>query len=137
MTRCAVVGAGAWGTALAQVLAGQGHDVCLWAYEPEVASELQSTHTNSTYLPDVELSSALRATSALPEAVSDASIVVYAPPSTVLRKLARQAAASVTPGAIVLDFMLTRLSLPRKSYRRRLKNHLRLPDDFPPRGAVG
>jgi glycerol-3-phosphate dehydrogenase (NAD(P)+) len=102
MSRCAVVGAGAWGTALADVLAGQGHDVCLWAYEPEVASELESFHTNSAYLPDVELSHRLRATSELADAVSGATIVVYAPPSQVLRKLARQASPAIVPGTIIV-----------------------------------
>jgi glycerol-3-phosphate dehydrogenase (NAD(P)+) len=102
MTRCAVVGAGAWGTALADVLAGQGHDVCVWAYEQEVARELQASHTNSTFLPDVQLAVGLRATSELAEAVSGASMVVYAPPSHVLRRLARQASPAIAPGTIVV-----------------------------------
>jgi glycerol-3-phosphate dehydrogenase (NAD(P)+) len=102
MTRCAVIGAGAWGTALANVLALQGHDVCLWAYEPEVAGEIQASHTNSTFLPDVRLNEAMRATSDLPEAVTDAPLVVYAPPSHVLRRLARQASAHIAPGSIVV-----------------------------------
>jgi glycerol-3-phosphate dehydrogenase (NAD(P)+) len=102
MTRCAVVGAGAWGTALADVLATQGHDVCLWAYETEVAGEIQASHINSTFLPDAPLAADLRATSDLAEAVTGASLVVYAPPSSVLRRLARQAAPHVAPGTIVV-----------------------------------
>ena len=102
MTRCAVVGAGAWGTALANVLATQGHDVCLWAHEPEVAGEIQASHTNSTFLPDVRLARALRATSDLREAVSGTAMIVYAPPSHVLRRLARQAAPYVAAGSIIV-----------------------------------
>lgn len=102
MTSCAVIGAGAWGTALADVLAGQGHDVCLWAYEPEVADEVRAAHTNATFLPDVRLSEAIRATVDLAEAVAGARLVVYAPPSHVLRRLARQASSAIAPGSIVV-----------------------------------
>ena len=102
MTRCAVVGAGAWGTALANVLAGQGHDVCLWAYEPEVAAEIQAAHTNSRFLPDVQLDAGVRATSDLRAAVAGAALVVYAPPSHVLRRLSREARGEIAPGSIVV-----------------------------------
>ncbi|HSJ62773.1 MAG TPA: NAD(P)H-dependent glycerol-3-phosphate dehydrogenase [Gemmatimonadaceae bacterium] len=102
MSRCAVIGAGAWGTALADVLAGQGHDVWLWAYEPEVAEEVRTAHTNSTFLPDVRVNPAIRATSELAEAVDGAQLVVYAPPSHVLRRLARQASTAIATGSIVV-----------------------------------
>lgn len=102
MTRCAVVGAGAWGTALADVLARQGHEVCVWAFEPEVAHELARAHTNSAFLPDVQLTETLRATPELSDAVSGAAIVVYAPPSHVLRRLARQAATAVHQGTTIV-----------------------------------
>ena len=102
MSPVAVVGAGAWGTALSEVLASQGHDVCLWAYEPEVAREIQEAHTNSTFLPDVGLSPGLRATSDLGDAVRGVAMVVYAPPSHVLRKIARQAASGVSPGTLIV-----------------------------------
>lgn len=102
MSPIAVVGAGAWGTALADVLAGQGHDVCIWAYEPEVASEIAESHINSMYLPDAPLSPNLRATSNLEEAVRGAAMVVYAPPSHVLRRIARQASTAVSPGTLIV-----------------------------------
>ncbi|HUF30041.1 MAG TPA: NAD(P)H-dependent glycerol-3-phosphate dehydrogenase [Gemmatimonadaceae bacterium] len=102
MTQCAVVGAGAWGTALADVLAGQGHDVCIWAHEPEVAEDIQSSHINSTFLPDAPLDPSLRATSDLADAVAGASLVLYAPPSHVLRRLAHRAAPNVEAESIIV-----------------------------------
>ncbi len=56
-----VIGGGAWGTALAQVVAS-GEDVVLWAREPEVVATINATHTNPDFLPGVALSPAIRAT---------------------------------------------------------------------------
>ncbi len=71
-----VVGAGAWGTALAQVTA-QGGDVVLWALEAEVAEGINRDHVNALYLPGVPLSPAIRATTDLADmAVCDALLIV-------------------------------------------------------------
>ncbi len=51
--RLGVIGAGAWGTALAQVAAAGRDDVLLWALEPEVANSINAEHRNGLYLPDV------------------------------------------------------------------------------------
>ena len=48
--RCAVVGAGAWGTALADLLTRNGHDVQLWAYEPDVVESVNTKHENVRFL---------------------------------------------------------------------------------------
>lgn len=57
-----VIGAGAWGTALAQVCAAGGEEVLLWAFEPEVLDAVNAAHENSLYLPGVPLSAGVRAT---------------------------------------------------------------------------
>ncbi|MCR2833180.1 NAD(P)H-dependent glycerol-3-phosphate dehydrogenase [Parerythrobacter lacustris] len=57
-----VIGAGAWGTALAQMLASDGRDVLLWALEAEVVTEINTAHRNSLYLPSAELAPGVRAT---------------------------------------------------------------------------
>ena len=80
MTRAAVLGAGSWGTAFAQVLVDAGTDTTLWARRAELADEIQTTHRNSDYLPDVELPAELRATSDPEEALHGADIVVVAVP---------------------------------------------------------
>ena len=50
-----VIGAGAWGTALAQMLAADGSPVVLWARESELVAEINAAHTNTLYLPGVPL----------------------------------------------------------------------------------
>lgn len=60
-----VVGAGAWGTALAQMLASDGREVLLWAREPELVAEINAVHRNGLFLPSAALSPAIRATNAL------------------------------------------------------------------------
>ncbi|QNE04017.1 NAD(P)H-dependent glycerol-3-phosphate dehydrogenase [Croceicoccus marinus] len=63
--RMGVIGAGAWGTALAQMLAADGAPVSLWAREDEVANAINTTRRNAVYLPDAELSPSIVATSEL------------------------------------------------------------------------
>jgi len=62
-----VIGAGAWGTTLAHRLSETGHKTLLWAFEAEVAAEINHSRTNSVYLPDVKLSTSLTATNDLAE----------------------------------------------------------------------
>src|SRR6185312_11345417 len=79
------MGAGAWGTALAKVLADAGNDVTLWARREELADEINSTHRSPEYLGDVQLPASIRATSDPAEALSDACTVLLAVPSQTLR----------------------------------------------------
>ncbi|MEP3051035.1 MAG: NAD(P)H-dependent glycerol-3-phosphate dehydrogenase [Erythrobacter sp.] len=60
-----VIGAGAWGTALAQMLSSDGRPVLLWAYEAELVEAINTGHRNQTYLPSAELSPTIRATNDL------------------------------------------------------------------------
>lgn len=57
-----VIGAGAWGTALAQALASDGSEVIIWAREPELVHEINAQHTNSMFLPNARLAANVRAT---------------------------------------------------------------------------
>ncbi len=79
------MGAGAWGTALAKVLADAGNDVTLWARRPELADEINNTHRNTGYLGEVELSKTIRATSDAGAALAGACTVLLAVPSQTLR----------------------------------------------------
>ncbi|MEO7365471.1 MAG: NAD(P)H-dependent glycerol-3-phosphate dehydrogenase [Sphingomicrobium sp.] len=75
--RLAVIGGGAWGTALAQVVATGGRDTILWAREPEVVEAVNATHENALFLPGQKLDAAIRATSDLKEAAdADAWLIV-------------------------------------------------------------
>jgi len=89
----AVIGAGAWGTALAWHLAGKGERVRLWAFEPEVASGIVAHHENRWYLPGVSLPAALEPTTSLAEAVDGVQLVVFVVPS----HAAARVAASLAP----------------------------------------
>ena len=99
--RCAVIGAGAWGTALANLLAENGHDVCLWAREPDVVEGIRTRRENPVFLPGVELAASLRATGDQGEALSGARLVVYAAPSQHLRHVARAGASALSEGAVL------------------------------------
>ncbi len=78
------MGAGAWGTALAKVLADAGNNVRLWARRPELADEINRTHRNAFYL-EAPLSESIRATSDYSDALDGACTVLLAVPSQTLR----------------------------------------------------
>ena len=76
-TAIGVVGAGAWGTALAQMLASDGRDVLLWALEDGLADTINSTHVNATYLPSAKLADGVKATADLADiAACDIALMV-------------------------------------------------------------
>ena len=98
----AVVGGGAWGTALARVLTGKGRGVRLWVRDPELARAIERTGENLRYLPGVSLEGVV-ATADLDEALDGATLIVSAVPSHVVRAVMGTAAARVDPGAIVVS----------------------------------
>jgi glycerol-3-phosphate dehydrogenase (NAD(P)+) len=89
MMRTAVVGAGAWGTAIADLLARNGHHVALWAYEADVAEHITSKHENRRFLPGAALSSGIRASTDLEDVLDGAALVCVATPSHLLRRILR------------------------------------------------
>lgn len=99
----AVIGAGNMGTALAQVLATNGHHVRLWSIEHDVLEEVRDKHLNTKYLEDVRLHDGIEAYWELGRAVEGARLVVVSVPSQVVRRVAKDFAALVRPGQIVLN----------------------------------
>lgn len=91
MTRIAVVGGGAWGTALADLLARKGDTVTLWAREPEVVEAVNRAHENPVFLPGAALAPGLRAEGDVAAAVRGAEVVVSAAPSHAVRAVMAQA----------------------------------------------
>ncbi len=89
MARIAIIGAGAWGTALACVARRAGHEAALWAREPEVVDAVNAGNGNPTYLPDIALEPGIAATSDIAEAVKDADAVLLVAPSQFLRDVAK------------------------------------------------
>lgn len=93
-----VLGAGSWGTALADLLAREGHRVRLWAWESEVVESINQDRENVLYFPGCTLASELTAVSDPLQVVDGASMVVVATPSHVTRKVLRQVARGWTAG---------------------------------------
>jgi glycerol-3-phosphate dehydrogenase (NAD(P)+) len=85
--KIAVVGAGSWGTALAQSLSGSGHEVRLWAYEREVVDAIVRTGENRVYLPGKRLSRSILPTTDISAAIDGAQYVLTVMPSHVCRGL--------------------------------------------------
>jgi glycerol-3-phosphate dehydrogenase (NAD(P)+) len=71
--RCAVIGAGAWGTALADLLAGNGHETVLWAFETDVAATINACAENKRFLSGLPISRGVRATNDYADAIQGAA----------------------------------------------------------------
>jgi glycerol-3-phosphate dehydrogenase (NAD(P)+) len=99
----AVVGAGAWGTALAVQAARAGFAPRLWVFEPELLEILRGSSENAWFLPGVRLPEAIEPLGDLAAAVASAETVVIAVPSHVFRSVARTLAPHLAPGARVLS----------------------------------
>lgn len=94
----AVLGGGAWGTALAQVAAAAGREVLIWAREGEVVRGINDTHENPLFLPGIPLSPALRATNDIADAAK-ADLILAAPPAQHMRGVLRNIRPHLRPGA--------------------------------------
>jgi glycerol-3-phosphate dehydrogenase (NAD(P)+) len=101
--RAAVIGAGSWGTALANLLAGKGMPTTVWSYETDVAEDINRAHRNRKYLDGIALDGSLRATAQMEEALHGAELVVAVSPSHVMRGVMAQAAAHIQEGALVVS----------------------------------
>lgn len=98
-----VMGAGAWGTAVAKVLADAGSDVRLWARNPEVAHRINTVHTNEGYLPGITLPGRIRATSDPAEALEGVRTVLLGVPSQTLRTNLDGWRDHIDPGATLVS----------------------------------
>lgn len=101
--RVAVIGGGAWGTALADLLARKGEQVTLWAREVEVVDSVNKRHVNDMFLPGAALAPALRAEGDIRAAVQGAQTIVSAPPSHAVRPVMEQVAAALDGSPLVIS----------------------------------
>ena len=97
-----VVGAGGWGTALAQILADKGEHVTLWCHGADSFRQIVETRENRSYLPGISLPVDIKATQSLHETVSDKHLVVCAVPSHLVREIFVQVASSVAAETMIL-----------------------------------
>jgi glycerol-3-phosphate dehydrogenase (NAD(P)+) len=104
MSRIAVIGAGAWGTALAITLGRKGtHQIRLWANEPEVPESIAKSRTNELFLPGFVLPESIAATSDLSAALVDVEIVVSVMPSQHCRALFERVALALSPETLIVS----------------------------------
>lgn len=88
--KIAVLGAGSWGSALANVLYENGHAVTLWTRDQKQCDEINDSHTNKRYLPDFAFPEEIKVTTNMKEALQSAEAVVFVIPTKGIREVARQ-----------------------------------------------
>ncbi len=98
-----VIGAGSWGTTLADLLARQGFEVTLWVYEADLAERLATTGVNDLFLPGFTLAANLAYSNDLAEAAAAKDMLVLVPPSQVMRRVVQQAVPHIAPGTLVVS----------------------------------
>ncbi|CAN5894044.1 NAD(P)H-dependent glycerol-3-phosphate dehydrogenase [soil metagenome] len=101
--RCAVLGAGSWGTALAIHLARVGHDVALWARDAMLVDDMNGMRMNPRYLATSPLPALVRPTASLPAALEGAAFVVFAVPSHGMRRVVQDATPLLFPDAVLVS----------------------------------
>jgi glycerol-3-phosphate dehydrogenase (NAD(P)+) len=99
----AIIGGGAWGTALATVLADRHTGIRLWVFEADLAGEMERTRENAAYLPGVRIPDGVRITSSLETALPGSSLVIFVVPSHVFRTVLESACPHIGPGTILVS----------------------------------
>jgi glycerol-3-phosphate dehydrogenase (NAD(P)+) len=103
MARIGVIGGGAFGTAMACVVRRSGHDVVLWAREPEVVEAVNTRRINPMFLPGASIAPGIRATRDLSSAAAAADFLLLAPPAQYMRTLTTQLRALLKVGTPVVS----------------------------------
>lgn len=103
MERISVIGAGSWGIALANLLAGNGHDVTVWSIMKDEIDMLDKNHEHLDKLPGVKLNDSIKYTTDLEKACKEKDILVLAVPSVYTRSTAHSMAPFITDGQIIVN----------------------------------
>jgi len=101
--RVGVVGAGSWGTALANLLGLKGFKIDLWAFEKEVKEQIEANRENKIFLPGFQLSNNIRPTNDISKVVFEKDLVLIAVPSHVMRETAEKIHGDVSSRAIIVS----------------------------------
>ena len=103
MKQVAIIGAGAWGTALSGIVSRHFETVRLWVREADLAARMAATGVNDTFLPGIHLAANVFPTTSLQDAVADADLLVSVMPSHAVRPLYRDLAPHLRPGVPVVS----------------------------------
>jgi glycerol-3-phosphate dehydrogenase (NAD(P)+) len=98
-----VVGAGSWGTALADLLGKKGFEVDLWVFEKEVKEQIQDYRENKVFLPGFSLSANILPSNDISEVVVKKDLVLIVVPSHVMREMAQKIRGHISPGTIIMS----------------------------------
>jgi glycerol-3-phosphate dehydrogenase (NAD(P)+) len=98
-----VIGAGSWGTTLADLLAKKGHQVTLWAYEPELVEEMATKRVNTMFLPGIPLSPRLGFTNSLTEVVRGKGLLLFVVPSQVTRQVVTAVLTHIPEDSVIVS----------------------------------
>ncbi len=101
--KCAVIGAGSWGTTLAHLLAGKGYETTLWAYETDLVARMGTSRENDLYLPGIELAEGLKFSSDLAGSVAGVDMVLLVCPSQVMRSVVNGLLDHLEPGVLLVS----------------------------------
>jgi len=103
MSYIAVIGAGSWGTTLACLLVEKGYDVSLWAFEKDLADEINHTGKNNLYLPDIPLPAGLKVTSDIGDAAQNSRYIVNVVPTQFTRSVFTEAVKYISKDALIIS----------------------------------
>ena len=103
MSYVAVIGAGSWGTALANLLGEKGFDVSLWAYEKDLVDVINRTGINRTYMPGIPLSNNIEATDNLEKAVENARYILNVVPTQFTRAVFKDLDGHISEDAVIIS----------------------------------
>ncbi len=103
MGKIGVIGAGSWGTTLADLLARKGHDVTLWVHSADRVEEMSRSKVNRKYLPELTLSPSLEITASLEEAVYGKDTILFVTPSQVMRGVMLAALPHMSADACIVN----------------------------------
>lgn len=102
MTKIAVLGAGSWGTALSMVLADNGHEVGLWGKNTEQMNEINEHHTNSRYLPNIQLPTTIKGYTSLSEVLQNIETILLVVPTKAIREVLYQVHQIIDKPALII-----------------------------------
>ncbi|MBI4847082.1 MAG: NAD(P)-dependent glycerol-3-phosphate dehydrogenase [Nitrospirae bacterium] len=103
MSYISVIGAGSWGTTLANLLAEKDYDVTLWAFEKDLVQEINRSRTNGTFLPGVTLSLNIEATDNIKDAVKTARFILSVVPTQFTRPVFKGVASCIASDTVIIS----------------------------------
>ncbi|GEO69010.1 NAD(P)H-dependent glycerol-3-phosphate dehydrogenase [Levilactobacillus acidifarinae] len=116
--KIAVLGAGSWGSILANVLDENGHDVRLWSYNPKQVEELNTQHTNSHYIKNFTFSKSLVAYADMASAIDGVDAILFVVPTKAVRSVAHEVAGILTAKHLQPELIHASKGIEQKTYKR-------------------